>query len=150
MAKTAPSIAALMEKGYGVLVKRGPVWTYPGAPNDRNGTNLTLPVKSVTDVEVQAALASGDLVVRGTDVMGVTNAVAAKPEDGILVRVINPIHAGSVEVATELPPNSRPTHDAGKSDRVVDVAALQPGADAAKSKPSGPIAGPSAVAAQTK
>ncbi len=42
------------------------------------------------------------------------------------------MQAGSVEAATELPLNSRPTHDAGRNDRSVDVAKAQTVVEAGK------------------
>ncbi|WP_342106311.1 hypothetical protein [Methylobacterium sp. SI9] len=151
MAKTsstssAPTIESLLEEGNGVLVKRGSVWSYPGCPNDRSGTNLVLPIESVSDAEVQAALVSGDLVAKAGDVMGGTTAVTAKPAEGEIVMTVNPMLAGSVEAATELPLNSRPTHDAGRSDAEFDYAAAMKDAGVMRSAPASRVA-PSAAAA---
>ena len=119
------TIASLLDKGDGVLTKRAGVWTYPGAPNDRSGTNLVLPVEFVSEAAVQDALTKGDVVPRATDTMGVVTSVGRPSIEGAPVRVINMMLAGSVEAATELPLNSRPTHDAGRNDKPVDVAKVQ-------------------------
>lgn len=110
------TVESLLEKGDGVLVKRNGVWTYPNAPNDRSGTNLVMPIEFVSEAAVQEALTKGNLVPSATSVDGVPTSVVRKPEGDVPVRVFNMAHAGSVEAATELPLNSRPTHDAGKSD----------------------------------
>ena len=114
MAKpTGPAtVDSLLEKGDGVLVKRENIWTYPNCPNDRSGTNLILPSEFVSDAAVQEVLVKGDLVTTTTGLTGATMAVMRKPEgDAPPVRLLNMAHAGSVEAATELPLNSRPTHD---------------------------------------
>lgn len=126
------TIASLLEKGDGVLTKRANVWTYPGAPNDRSGTNLVLPLEFVSEAAVQEALKKGDVVARATDTMGVVTSVGRPAAENAPIRVINMMTAGSVDAATELPPNSRPTHDAGRSDRPVDVAQAQTAVDTGK------------------
>lgn len=114
--KSVPAtIETLLEKGGGVLLKRGLVWTYPGALNDPSGTNLKIPLESVPDAAVQEALSQGALVTRVADITGAPTSVARAPADGELpVRMMNVAEAGSVEMGTELPLNSRPTHDAGR------------------------------------
>lgn len=127
MAKaSAPAtVASLLEKGDGILIKRNGVWTYPSAPNDRSGTNLVLPIEFVSDAAVQEAIKAGDLVTKATDTMGAVTSVSKPAPDGATILVVNMMQAGSVEAATELPLNSRPTHDAGRSDREVPVAEAQ-------------------------
>jgi len=110
------TIESLLEKGDGVLVKRGGVWTYPNAPNDRSGTNLVMPVEFVSEAAVQEALTKGELAPTATTMTGAPMSVMKKPEGDVPVRILNMAQAGSVEAATEMPLNSRPTHDAGKSD----------------------------------
>ena len=129
------TINSLLAKG-NVLVKRGSVWSYPGSPNDRSGTNLVMPLDYVTDAEVQEALASGDLVVAAVDTYGGVAAVKAKPAEGETVRIVNPALAGTAEAGTEMPVNSRPTHDAGRSD--VEAEYVVP-ATAATQKPVEPV-----------
>ncbi len=126
------TVASLLDKGDGVLMKRANVWTYPSCPNDRSGTNLVLPAEFVSEAAVQEALKSGDVVAKATDTMGVVTSVARPAAENAPVRVVNMMQAGSVEAATELPPNSRPTHDAGRSDRPVDAAKAQTIVEAAK------------------
>ncbi|MGI3900533.1 MAG: hypothetical protein ACRYGP_28305 [Janthinobacterium lividum] len=130
---TVPAtIASLLDKGDGVLTKRANVWTYPGAPNDRSGTNLVLPLEFVSEAAVQEALKKGEVVPRATDTMGVVVSIGRPATEGAPVRVINMMMAGSVEAATELPLNSRPTHDAGRNDKSVDVAKAQTVVEAGK------------------
>jgi len=138
MAKSTTEVAtidSLLGKG-SVLVKRGSVWSYPGSPNDRSGTNLVMPLDYVTDAEVQEALASGNLVVAAVDTYGGVAAVKAKPAEGETVRIVNPALAGTAEAGTEIPVNSRPTHDAGRSD--VEAEYVVP-ATAATQKPVEPV-----------
>jgi hypothetical protein len=103
---------ALADKGPGVLVKSGGVWTYPGAPLDTSGTNLVLPLEYVSDADVQAALAGGDLVSAVVDPFGAVTAVRVS---GGEVKAVTAGLAGSAEMGTELPPNSRVEHDAGRA-----------------------------------
>ncbi|WP_407529425.1 hypothetical protein [Methylobacterium oryzisoli] len=110
MSKKA-DLQALADKGPGVLVKRGAVWTYPGAPVDSAGTNLQLPVEYVSDADVQEALSGGDLVAAVVDPFGVVSAVRVA---GGEVKAVTMGLAGSAEMGTELPPNSRVEHDAGR------------------------------------
>jgi hypothetical protein len=117
MAKTAPvlpaTIDSLLAKS-GILIKRGEVWTYPGAENDPSGTNLTIPLEFVSGAVVDDALAKGDLVVRAADMLGTPTSVGKPSADGQPIRVVNMAQAGTSELGTETPPNSRPTHDAGR------------------------------------
>jgi hypothetical protein len=105
---------ALAKKGDGALVRSGSVWTYPGAEMDRSGTNLRLPVEYVTDAEVQEALGAGHLT---ASVHGLDGQVAAVrvAKDGEGPTAIPMTMVGTSEAGTELPPNSRPTHDAAKA-----------------------------------
>ncbi len=148
MAKTVPAtIDSLLEKGGGVLIKRSGVWTYPNAENDRSGTNLVLPAEFLPDAVVQEALSKGELVSRVNDVMGVVSSVGKPGQDGQNVRLVNLSQAGSVEAATELPLNSRPTHDAGKKDQT-DAPYVPPKATVPTSAPMAPTAvAPATVAA---
>ncbi len=103
--------AALAAKGDGVLVKRGSVWTYPTAETDGSGTNIKLPVEYVTDQEVQQALRDGALVPATTETTGAPLSVRIKTDDA--PAAISVAQAGTPEAGTDLPPNSRPSHDAG-------------------------------------
>lgn len=110
--KSTTSFEALAAKGDGVLVKRGDVWTYPTAEMDGSGTNLRLPVEYVTDTEVQEALRSGGLNPVTTLPSGAVMSVRVKG-DGEAPAAISVAQAGTPEAGTELPHNSRPSHDAG-------------------------------------
>jgi hypothetical protein len=111
----ATSFRELAEKGNGVLVRRGSVWSYPGAPNDASGTNLQLPAEYVTDVEVQEALRVGDLVAVTQTPANQVMSVRLKGKNGDPMAKISTVQAGTAEAGTQLPPNSRPTHDAGRA-----------------------------------
>jgi hypothetical protein len=80
----------------------------------RRGTNLRLPVEYVTDAEVQEALGAGHLTasVHGFDgqAHGVRIAKDANFPNALTLATV-----GTSEAGTELPPNSRPTHDAAKA-----------------------------------
>lgn len=105
-----PTVKDLMKKGDGVLIKRGHVWTYPGCANDASGTNLVMPIEYVSDAEVQKALAGGELRAAITNPSGGVSAVRLI-DDGTAVMTSG--MAGTAEMGTELPPNSRVTSDAG-------------------------------------
>lgn len=51
----------------GTLRRFGPVWSYPGAPPCPSGDNLRLPLDSVPDARVRAALAAGAWVAADVD-----------------------------------------------------------------------------------
>jgi hypothetical protein len=106
------NLSALIKKGDGVLTKRGNVWTYPGAPNDMSGTNLVMPLEYVSDAEVQAALADGTLRAAVTNPTGFVSSVRMMDDE---TPAITAGLAGTPEMGTELPPNSRVEHDAGSS-----------------------------------
>jgi hypothetical protein len=108
----ADDYRALAAKADGVLVRNGSVWTYPGAPMDRSGTNLRLPLEYVTDETVQAALADGSLSPGVHDASGV---IAVRVTAEGMPRAITMAQAGTSEAGTELPPNSRPEHDAARA-----------------------------------
>ena len=110
MPKSKSDLQALADKGPGVLVKMGGVWTYPGAPVDLSGTNLKLPLEYVSDADVQDALRGGDLVAAVTDPFGHVTSVRISGGDVIAVTAGL---AGTAEMGTELPPNSRVENDAG-------------------------------------
>ena len=141
------TIDQMLDKGDGILVRRGHVWTYPNAETDRSGTNLKLPVESVGDAIVQEAIKSGDLVPLVTDATGGIVSVTRKPAEGETVRVVNMAQAGTVELGTEVPLNSRPTHDAGRRPGEVDPAIAQGKVAPKAPKPSGPIAPAAPIAA---
>lgn len=104
---------ALAEKGDGVLTKVGNVWSYPGAPMDRSGTNLRLPVEFVTDAEVQAAIQAEEA---HASVLGFGGEVSAvRFGEAGTITAIGVHQIGTSEAGTELPPNSRPTHDAARA-----------------------------------
>ncbi|GGC70724.1 hypothetical protein [Chelatococcus reniformis] len=105
--------AALAKKGDGVLTRVGSVWTYPGCAIDPSGTNLRLPLEYVSDAEVKELLQAGDLVGVTQSVGGELLSVRLKGDDGAVV--LTTAQAGTAEAGTELPPGSRPTHDAGAS-----------------------------------
>jgi hypothetical protein len=107
---TGPSLDDLLAKGEGVLSKRGNVWTYPGCLNDTSGTNLVLPLEYVTDVDVQKALSDGKLSAAVITPAGYVSSVRLASEG---VAVVQAGLAGSAEMGTELPPNSRVASDAG-------------------------------------
>lgn len=57
---TFAALADLAAKGNGTLVRHDPGhWSYPGAPSDPAASNLHLPMESVSQSEVDAALADG-------------------------------------------------------------------------------------------
>lgn len=100
----------------GILVKRNGVWSNPSEPLDPSGTNLKLPLNYVSANEVDAAIKDGSLVVAAAGADGMATAVALPAKEGEARRVIVPASiAGTAEAGTELPPNSRPTHDAGSA-----------------------------------
>lgn len=103
-------VISLLRKGDGVLTRRGNVWSYPGSPNDLSGTNVVLPMEHVSDVAVQAALADGVLRAAVVAPSGHVSAVRHIEDETTLVRAGL---AGTAELGTELPPNSRVSHDAG-------------------------------------
>jgi hypothetical protein len=105
------TFAALAGKGDGILIKRGTVWTYPAAEIDRSGTNVQLPLEYVTDAEVQEALRGGELHPATTGPGG--DVLSVRLSDGDVKAAISVAQAGTPEAGTELPPNSRPSHDAG-------------------------------------
>lgn len=109
----AAYIRQLIEKGDGVIIRYpAGVWSYPGAEIDRSGTNLRLPLEHVSDNEVREALQKGGFVAKTMDAVGQPVAVATAGE-GTPARAITLAQAGSVDAATELPENSRPSIDAG-------------------------------------
>jgi len=112
------TFGTLASKGDGVLVKRGSVWTYPTAEMDRSGTNIQLPVEYVSDAEVQQALRDGKLQPVTTDALGAPLAVRVSDKDA--PEAITVVQTGTPEAGTELPPNSRPTHDAGMKPPTAD------------------------------
>lgn len=101
----------LAKKGDGILVKRGSVWTYPTAEMDRSGTNIQLPVEYVSDAEVQEALRGNKMHPVTTSATG--EVLSVRITDGEAPAAISVVQAGTPEAGTELPPNSRPSHDAG-------------------------------------
>ncbi|GGC90447.1 hypothetical protein [Chelatococcus reniformis] len=103
--------AALAKKGDGVLTRVGSVWTHPGCAIDPSGTNLRLPSEYVSDAEVREMLQAGDLVGVTQTVGGELLSVRLKGDAGTVV--LTTAQAGTAEAGTELPSNSRPTHDAG-------------------------------------
>lgn len=107
----ASAVHALIKKGDGVLVKRGNVWTYAGAPIDRSGTNLQLPEEYITEAEVHKLLASGELVAATHSAMHDVLSVRLK-NDGDAISITT-AQAGTADAGTELPRNSRPEQDAG-------------------------------------
>ena len=108
--KTLPLIQELLDKGDGVLTRRGTVWTYPGCPNDPSGTNLLLPAAYVADAVIQAGLNDGTLAAAVVAPSGVVSAVRLAG-DG--VPVVQAGLAGSAEMGTELRPGARVEADAG-------------------------------------
>lgn len=129
MAKAA-TVESLLDKGQGTLIKRGTVWSYPGAPEDSSGTNLRVPLEVVSDAAVQDAIRDGFLVHKMVDSFGVATAVVRAPAEGETVRLVSLVQAGSVEAATEMPRGARPTHDAGRRLDKVDEERL----DAARAR----------------
>jgi len=117
MTTSKADFQALADKGAGSLIKVGGVWSYPGAPVDTSGTNLQLPVEYVSDADVQEALRDGTLVAAVNDPYGNVSAVRIAQEG---VTVVPAGLTGTAEMGTELPPGSRPKHDAGR--RVVTQA----------------------------
>lgn len=111
MTEKSATYRDLASKGEGVLVKRGSVWTYPSCETDRSGTNIQLPTEYVSDAEVQQALRDGKAYPATTDGTGAP--VFVRVTDGDIPASISVVQAGTPEAGTELPPNSRPTHDAG-------------------------------------
>lgn len=111
MAEKAPTYSDLASKGDGLLVKRGSVWTYPSCDTDRSGTNVQLPTEYVSDAVVQEALRDGKLHPATTD--GVGAPIAVRVSGGETVAAVSVVQAGTPEAGTELPPNSRPSVDAG-------------------------------------
>jgi hypothetical protein len=103
-------LKAFAEKGNGILVKRGTVWTYPGAEFDTSGTNLRLPTEYVSDADVQAALQDGSFMAAVTDPYGSVTSVRVAAEGVVAVTAGL---AGTAEMGTELPVNSRVESDAG-------------------------------------
>jgi hypothetical protein len=115
MTKTTSKVHELAAKGDGMLVRRGNVWSYPGASIDASGTNLHLPVEYVTDEEVQAALGTGDMFAVTRTADNQVLSVRIKDGDEDAPAVLTTAQAGTADAGTELPANSRPSHDAGKS-----------------------------------
>lgn len=113
-------LKALADKGNGVLVKRGAVWSYAGAELDASGTNLRLPVDYVSDADVQAAIRDGSFMAAVSDPFGSVTAVRLAGEGVIAVTAGL---AGTAEMGTELPINSRVENDAGA--RVVSQADIE-------------------------
>jgi hypothetical protein len=111
MSEKAATFHDLAAKGEGVLVKRGDVWTYPAADRDRSGTNVVLPVEYVSDAEVQQAIRDGHVHPATTAPGGAV--LSVRVTDGEAGKAISVAQAGTPEAGTELPPNSRPSHDAG-------------------------------------
>lgn len=103
-------LKTLAEKGNGILVKRGTVWSYAGAELDTSGTNLRLPVEYVSDADVQAALRDGSFMAAVTDPYGTVTSVRVAGEGVVAVTAGL---AGTAEMGTELPVNSRVENDAG-------------------------------------
>lgn len=113
--KTTTVADLLAKSDTGTLVRhRSGVWSYPGAPMDPSGTNLRIPVESVTDADIQAGLLDGSFVAAGMGPENRVTAIRAAPAEGeVRMGFVSSARAGSVEAATELPVGSRPTHDAG-------------------------------------
>jgi hypothetical protein len=111
------------EHASGVLSKRGGVWAAPETPTDPSGTNLRLPTEYVSDEEVQKAIHDGSVVVIAIGSDSLPFAVRKKPEEGEVVMTMGAAQAGTAEAGTELPPNSRPSLDAGARRMTPDEAA---------------------------
>jgi hypothetical protein len=111
------------EGGSGILAKRGGVWAAPETPIDPSGTNLRLPLEYVSEEEVQKGIHDGSLVVITIGSDNLPFAVRKKPEKDELVMTVNAAQAGTPEAGTELPPNSRPSQDAGTKRMTPDEAA---------------------------
>ncbi|SFJ68122.1 hypothetical protein [Methylobacterium brachiatum] len=111
MTTSKADFQALADKGAGSLIKVSGVWSYPGAPVDSSGTNLRLPLEYVSDADVQEGLRDGTLVAAVNDPYGHVSAVRIAQEG---VTVVPAGLTGTAEMGTELPPNSRPEHDAGR------------------------------------
>ncbi|MCX4195112.1 hypothetical protein OMR07_05615 [Methylobacterium organophilum] len=111
MTTSKADFQALADKGAGSLVKVSGVWSYPGAPVDSSGSNLQLPVEYVSDADVQEGLRDGTLVAAVNDPYGNVSAVRIAQEG---VTVVPAGLTGTAEMGTELPPGSRPEHDAGR------------------------------------
>jgi hypothetical protein len=126
----------LAAKGDGVLVKRGNVWTYPNAENDRSGTNLVLPLEYVSDAEVKKALQEGHLHAATAQMGGEVLSVRLKGI-GAAPKVLNVVQAGTPEAGTELPPGSRVEHDAGKRTATAEELERSAAAQAKALKPEG-------------
>jgi hypothetical protein len=107
---TMADLKTLAAKGNGILVKRGTVWSYAGADLDTSGTNLRLPVEYVSDADVQAALQDGSFMAAVTDPFGSVTSVRLAA-DGVVA--VTAGLAGTAEMGTELPLNSRVESDAG-------------------------------------
>jgi hypothetical protein len=111
------------EGGTGILSKRGGVWAAPEAPLDLSGTNLRLPLEYVSDEDVQKGIQDGSLVVITIGSDNLPYAVRKKPEKDEVVMVVGAAQAGTAEAGTELPPNSKPSQDAGTKRMTPDEAA---------------------------
>jgi hypothetical protein len=111
------------EGGSGILSKRGGVWAAPESPIDPSGTNLRLPLEYVSDEEVQKGIHDGSLVVITIGSDGLPYAVRKKPGKDEPVMTMSAAQAGTAEAGTELPPNSKPSQDAGTRRMTPDEAA---------------------------
>jgi hypothetical protein len=131
------SVKELIKKGDGLLSRRSGVWTYPGCANDTSGTNLVLPLEYVSDVEVQKALADGDIVAAVMSPAGVVTSVRLAAEDAPAVILAG--QAGTPEMGTEWPEGARVESDAGAGPvkaRDVEKQVLAAAADAARVQPA--------------
>jgi hypothetical protein len=125
--QSAATVDGLLSKegGTGILSKhRAGVWAPPETPIDPSGTNLRLPIEYVSDEEVQKGIHDGSLVVITIGSDNLPYAVRKKPgEKDAVVMTVGAAQAGTAEAGTELPPNSRPSQDAGTKRMTPDEAA---------------------------
>lgn len=142
-ASAVAGVRALAEKGEGMLVRHASgVWSYPGASIDLSGTNLVLPMESVTDAAVQEALGGEDFVVVTRNPDNTPRSIRVVSGDQPVV-VMSTAAAGTAEAGTELPLNSRPSHDAGAArlspqeaaDLVTRASQQKPASEGGESKP---------------
>lgn len=142
MAESSSTFRAIAEKGEGVLVRHpSGVWTYPDAPMDTSGTNLRLPQEYVSDAEVQKALAEGHLLGVTNDPGSGLRSVRLKAGKGDEAIVMSVAAAGTAEAGTELPPNSRPSMDAGAKVMTAEEAAAAAERSMASLRPVGAVEG---------
>ena len=99
MPDTFADLDTLAANGDGTLWRRDSVWSYPGCPTTSPvASNLRLPIATVPDARVQAALQAGAWVAAWIDRTASPTrllAVVKAPSDGSAVRVRSTAEMGS-------------------------------------------------------